>query len=55
MPSNGATRACSIFIASSTSNFWPAVTALPSATSTETMRPGIGARIAPSEATLPLP
>ena len=36
-------------IASSTSNRCPATTTSPSATSTDTIRPGIGATIAPSE------
>src|SRR5690606_20490603 len=48
VPSNGAVRACSIFIASSTSRRWPLVTASPAATSTAMTFPGIGAWISPS-------
>ena len=33
-------QACSIFIASSVTSFWPLVTASPAATSTAMMRPG---------------
>ena len=41
---------CSIFIASSVTNFWPLATESPAATSTAMIRPGIGERIAPSPA-----
>ena len=50
MPSNGAVRLCSIFIASRVSSFWPLVTASPCAASTAITRPGIGERMAPSSA-----
>ena len=50
VPSNGAVRACSIFIASRVTSFWPSVTVSPVATSTAMIRPGMGARMAPSEA-----
>src|SRR4029453_15191088 len=42
MPSNGAVRLCSIFIASRVSSFWPLATATPFTASTEITRPGIG-------------
>ena len=45
VPSNGAVRVCSIFIASSVSSFWPLVTCSPDFTGTRTTMPGIVAPI----------
>ena len=45
-PACGATRACSIFIASTTARRWPASTLSPSRTASAATRPVIGARIA---------
>ena len=53
LPSNGAVRLCSIFIASSVSSFWPFVTASPAATSSAMILPGMGETIAPSPAAAP--
>ena len=47
MPSTGAARTCSIFIASTTTRRWPAVTAWPSATSTRVTVPGMGETTGP--------
>ena len=52
-PSKGATRLCSIFIASSVSNFCPLVTASPAATSSAMIFPGMGEMMAPSLAAAP--
>ena len=49
MPSTGAARTCSIFIASTTTRRWPAVTAWPSATSTAVTVPGIGETSGPPD------
>src|SRR3546814_479390 len=53
IPLKGATRLCSIFMASSVTSFWPFVTHSPSATATEISLPGIGEMIAPSRAAPP--
>ena len=55
VPANGALSASSIFIASSTPSRWPSSTASPSATSTASTVPGIGAVRLPSPAAAPAP
>ena len=50
MPSNGATSAYSIFIASSTSSLSPRLTAWPCVTASAVTMPGMGATMAPSRA-----
>jgi hypothetical protein len=52
-PSNGAVRACSIFIASSTTIGWPLDTTSPAFAGVATILPGMGARSEPSDAAPP--
>src|SRR4051812_36183166 len=55
IPSNGATRLCSIFIASSVTSFWPLVTASPCFTASAMILPGIGETMLPSPTLAPPP
>ncbi len=52
-PSDGAVMVCSIFIASSQINGWPAVTVSPSAAPSRITAPGIGANSDPFSTTEP--
>src|SRR4051812_1716664 len=55
IPSNGAARLCSIFIASSVTSFWPLVTASPCFTASAMILPGIGETMLPSPTLAPPP